>query len=114
MDHELRTYLEAMEKRITDRMRKVETGLLDGSIVTNGTVDRHSYSLREHEQWLQDHTRAIAQHREWLQQHEAVMHEIDRTNQQIDRKLDRLAELILRGRGSNGGSAPSAEPETGL
>lgn len=107
MDQELKTHLDAMEKRITDRMRKVENSRQDGSIVTNGIVDRHGYSLHEHEQWVQDHTRAIAQHREWLQQHEAIMHE-------VDRNLDRLAELILRGRGSNGGSASSDEPEAGL
>jgi len=101
MDSELKTYLEAMERRIVDRMRQIETGLQDGMIVTNGMVDRHSYSLQEHEQWLRDHTRAIAQHREWRERHEAAMDE-------LDRKLDRIAESILRGRGSNGGNP---EPE---
>ena len=105
MDNELKSYLEAMERRIVAsmgaRVRQVESSLEDGLIVTTGMVDRHSYSLQEHEQWLRDHTRAIAQHREWIEQHEAAMH-------RIDRNLELLSELILKGRGSNGGSA---EPE---
>ena len=105
MDNELKSYLEAMEKRIVasvgERVRRVESSLGDGLTVTNGMVDRYSYTLQEHEQWLRDHTRAIAKHREWLEQHEAAMHE-------LDRKLDRIADLILKGRGSNGGSP---EPE---
>jgi uncharacterized protein (DUF3084 family) len=129
MDSELKTYLDAMERRIVDRMRQIETGLKDGMIVTNGMVDRHSYGLQEHEQWLRDHTRAIAQHREWLQEHDAFIQEHDAFIQQheafvqeheafvreheaamheLDRKLDRIADLILRGRGSNGGNP---EPE---
>jgi len=106
MDNELKTYLEAMEKRIVtsiaDRMRQFETSLGDGLTVTNGMVDRHSYSLQEHEQWLRDHTRAIAKHREWLEEHEAAMHE-------LDRKLNRIADLILKGRGSNGGGAEAED-----
>jgi hypothetical protein len=111
MDNELKTYLEAMERRIVtlvgDRMRQFESSLQDGMIVTNGMVDRHSYTLQEHEQWLRDHTRAMAQHRDWIQQHEAAMHEHEAMMHELDRKLDRIAELILKGRGSNGGS-----PET--
>jgi len=112
MDNELKTYLEAMEKRIVtsiaDRMRQFETSLGDGLTVTNGMVDRHSYSLQEHEQWLRDHTRAIAKHREWIEQHEAFMQEHEATMRRVERNLDRLAELIFKGRGSNGGSP---EPE---
>jgi len=105
MDNELKTYLEAMEKRIVasvgERLRRVESSLGDGLTVTNAMVDRYSYTLQEHEQWLRDHTRAIAKHREWMEQHEAAM-------QRIERNLELLSNLILRGRGSNGGS-PEAE-----
>jgi len=105
MDNELKTYLEAMEKRIVasvgERLRRVESSLNDGMIVTNGMVDRHSYTLEDHERWLRDHTRSIARHREWLEEHEAIM-------QRVEHNLELLSNLILRGRGSNGGS-PEAE-----
>ena len=114
MDQELKTYLEAMEKRIvaqvTDRMRRVETRVDEGMIVTNGMVDRHSYTLQEHEQWLRDHTRSIAQHREWIEQHEAFMREHEAAMRELDRKLDLIAKLILGGRGSNGGGPESEKP----
>jgi len=70
--------------------------------VTNSMVDRYSYTLQDHEQWLRDHTRSIARHREWLEEHEAAMHE-------LDRKLNRIADLILKGRGSNGGGAEAED-----
>jgi hypothetical protein len=112
MDNELKTYLEGMEKRIVasvgERLRRVESNLGDGLTVTNGMVDRYSYTLQEHEQWLRDHTRAIAKHREWIEQHDAFMQEHEAMSRELDRKLDRIADLILKGRGSNGGSP---EPE---
>ncbi len=63
--------------------------------VTIAVQDRHARMLVDHQEWLEDNTKAIARHREFIQQHEALM-------QSIDEKLDRLAELILKGRGSNG------------
>ncbi len=105
MDSELKAYLDTMEKRIVasiaDRMRQFESSVNDGMIVTNRMVDRHSYGLQEHEQWLRDHTSAIAKHREWLEEHEAIM-------RRVEHNLELLADLILKGRGSNGGSS---EPE---
>jgi hypothetical protein len=92
MDNELKTYLEAMEKRIVtsvgDRMRKIETSLSDGMIVNQARFDRYSYTLQEHEQWLR------------LEEHEATM-------QRIERNLELLSNPILKGRGSNGGSPES-------
>ena len=69
MDAELKAYLAAMDQRLTDRMRKMETGLRDGLIV--------------------------------------ILHE-------VDLKLDRIAELILRGRPTNGGSGFESEPQSGV
>ena len=76
-------------------MEQVLRQLQDAMVVTAAAQDRHARMIVELEEWAAANTRAIAQHREWSQQHEAAMHE-------LDRKLDRLADLILRGRGGNG------------
>jgi hypothetical protein len=88
MDNELRTHLEGMEGRII--------AAVGGRTSWVGS-DRYSYTLQEHEQWLRDHTRAIAKHREWIEEHEATM-------RRVEHNLELLSNLILRGRGSNGGS----------
>jgi predicted transcriptional regulator len=76
-------------------MQAVLRQLQEAAAVTAGIQDRHARMLVDHEEWLAGNTQALAQHREWLQQHEAAMH-------RLDEKLDRLADLILRGRGGNG------------
>jgi len=52
-------------------------------------------AVARHREWLNDHERRIKAHGEWLEEHEAAMRE-------LDRKLDRLADLILKGRSGNG------------
>ena len=71
--------------------------LQEAAAVTAAVQERHARMLVDHEEWLESDTRAIAQHREWLQQHEAAMHG-------LDAKLDRIADLILKGYGGNGGN----------
>lgn len=80
---------------MTPDMQAVLRQLQDAAAVTAGIQDRHARMLVYLEEWNEANTRALAQHREWLQQHEAAMH-------RLDEKLDRIAELILRGRGGNG------------
>jgi hypothetical protein len=70
--------------------------------VTAAAQDRHARMIVELQDWAAANTRAIAQHREWFQQHEAWMQAHQSAMQELDRKLDRIADLILRGRGSNG------------
>lgn len=79
-----------------DRMEKILKQAQDALTVITAVQDRHGRMLVDHEQWLEENTRSEAKHREWLEQHESAMHE-------LDRKLDRLAELILKGHGGNGG-----------
>ncbi len=85
-------------------MENILKQALETLAVTNAIQDRHARMIVDHEEWLQANTRALAQHREWLQQHEAALQRHDELMAQVDAKLDRLAELILKGRGGNGGS----------
>ncbi len=75
---------------------------LETLAVTNAIQDRHARMLVDHEKWMEENTLALARHREWLEQHEAAMHEHQTSMRELDAKLDRLAELILKGRGGNG------------
>jgi hypothetical protein len=85
-------------------MEQVLKQLQDTLAVTVGIQDHHARMILEHAKWLEDNTRALAQHRAWLQQHEAAMQEHELAMRALDTKLDRLADLILRGRGGNGES----------
>ncbi|HZT29738.1 MAG TPA: hypothetical protein VFA33_07645 [Bryobacteraceae bacterium] len=69
--------------------------LRESLTVTTAVTLRNEQRLQEHLEWIAANEQATARHREWLQQHEAAM-------QSITEKLDRLEDLILRGRGSNG------------
>jgi hypothetical protein len=60
----------------------------ESAIVTNGMVLRHERMLEEHREWLVSHTMAIREH--------------DERMKQLDGKLDRIADLILRSQGGNG------------
>ena len=55
----------------------------------------HERRMEAHGQWLEANERAAERHAEWKVEHEAAMRE-------LDRKLDRLADLILKGRSGNG------------
>ena len=77
-------------------MEEILKQLQEAAAVTAAVQERHARILVDHEEWLEAETRAIAQHREWLQQHEAAMHA-------LDAKLNRIADLILKGYGANGG-----------
>jgi hypothetical protein len=65
--------------------------------------------LKDHREWLEDLTRVateheqrMADHARWMERHELTMQAIDERLGQITVKLDRIAELILKGRSSNG------------
>ena len=67
----------------------------DTLTVTNAIQDRHGRRLVDHEQWLEEITHAQAMHQQWLQRHEASM-------ERLERNLEVIAELILRGHSGNG------------
>ena len=69
--------------------------LRDALTVTSVATARHETRLKDHQEWLEANERAYARHREVLAQHEAMMIS-------IDQKLDRLTDLVLKGRGGNG------------
>jgi hypothetical protein len=69
--------------------------LRDELTVTAAMTERNAARIKEHAEWLAANERATAAHREWLQQHEAAM-------QSLTTKLDRIADLILKGHGGNG------------
>lgn len=109
------TDFEQLETRISQMDRLVKR-LEDGLVVTNAIVDRHAGMVVDHDQWLADMTRAWVRHQEWLQQHEAALQEHESWRreheewqrrheaamQALDEKIDRIADLILKGRGGNG------------
>jgi hypothetical protein len=68
---------------------------IDGITVDTGMVLRHETRIKEHAEWLRDHEVAMARHDAMMAKHDAMMAE-------IDAKLDRLADLMLKGRGTNG------------
>jgi len=68
----------------------------DNLTVIVATQDRPGRMLVDHQEWLEQHTQDIARHREFVQEHAAMI-------QEIDRKLDRLTELIIKGHSGNGG-----------
>jgi hypothetical protein len=76
--------------------------LKDAMTVTASMALRQESRLKEHQEWIIANEAAVARHRErlkahaeWLEEHQAAMRE-------LDRKLDRLADLILKGRSGNG------------
>ncbi|HYW42884.1 MAG TPA: hypothetical protein VE959_08510 [Bryobacteraceae bacterium] len=102
------TDFEQLEKRIS-QMDQLMMRIEDGLVVTNAIVDRHAGMVVDHDQWLADSTRAWVRHQEWLQQHEAALQEHESWRRQheaamqaLDQKIDRIADLILKGRGGNG------------
>jgi hypothetical protein len=72
--------------------------LADSLLVTASAGLRHEDRLKEHDEWLRQNERATALHRERLAEHDAMM-------LALDRKLDRLADLILKGATGNGSNA---------
>ncbi|HZT33222.1 MAG TPA: hypothetical protein VFA33_25260 [Bryobacteraceae bacterium] len=58
-------------------------------IVMSGIQAHQARLLKEHTQWKEDHTLAMRYH--------------DERTAELDRKLDRIADLILKGCGGNGG-----------
>ncbi len=71
--------------------------LEEANLVTSATVLRHEDRIREHEEWLRQNELFMARHREATAQHEAMI-------VKLDEKLDRIAELILKGQSGNGKS----------
>ena len=78
-----------------EQMERLLKKSQDNLTVIVAIQDRHGRMLVDHQQWLEQHTQDIARHREFVEEHAAMM-------QAIDSKLDRLAELILKGQSGNG------------
>ena len=76
--------------------------LEDGLIVADRIQQRHSAALESHKEWLDDLTRVATEHQRSMQDHQLRMEAIDERLEQITVKLDRIAELIVRDRSSNG------------
>jgi hypothetical protein len=75
--------------------RQLVQEMRDAMTVDFGIKRRHEDRIKEHEEWLRQMAVAEARHSELIQQHEAMM-------VRIDEKLERIADLILRGRSTNG------------
>jgi len=69
-------------------------GLKKAMAVMANMALRRQARLKEHEEWQRANELEAARHRDWLEEHEAAMRE-------LDRNLDRIADLILKGRGGN-------------
>jgi post-segregation antitoxin (ccd killing protein) len=80
-----------MEDNLEENVRKMREALT----VTSAMALRNETRAKEHQEWLEEQQAAIARHQAWLEEHEAVM-------RRVDDKLERIADLILRGRGENG------------
>lgn len=76
-----------------EAMDKLVKRLEDASVVESSLALRHR---ERHEQWLEDQQRAIDRHELWLERHERAM-------DALDKKLDRIADL-MGFRGGNGGT----------
>jgi len=76
--------------------------LKDAMAVTAAMALRQEGRLHEHQEWIEANERALARHREWLERHETAMEAHDRAMARLDEKLDRIADLIMKGRGGNG------------
>jgi phosphoenolpyruvate-protein kinase (PTS system EI component) len=76
--------------------------LRDELTVTAAMTERNAARIKEHQEWLEANERAAAMHREWLQQHEAAMQAHETAMRNVEAKLDRIADLLLKGRGGNG------------
>jgi len=80
MDPELKTVIEQLR---------------EASVVTSRMVLRREERIKEHEEWLRQMELTAARHREFVVYSEGFM-------MRLDQKLDRLADLILKGRTTNG------------
>jgi|SRR6266545_5719704 len=60
----------------------------EAAIVHSYTWDQHEKAMQDHREWLASHDQALLKHQEWLGR--------------IDDKLERLTDLILKGRRGNG------------
>lgn len=76
--------------------------LRDELTVTAAMTERNAARIKEHAEWIEANERAVARHREWLQQHEVAMQAHETAMRNLETKLDRIADLILKGRGGNG------------
>jgi hypothetical protein len=93
-DHERRM------KRLEEMKRNLEESLLVSNRITNNLerdVQNMDALLNAHTQWLLDNETAMIQHRVMVAQHDLRMAE-------LDLKLDRIADLIFKGKGGNGNS----------
>jgi hypothetical protein len=75
---------EALDKLV----RRLEDGLAVEASMASRYRDRH-------EEWLSDHQR-------WLESHQSAMEAHNRAMAELDKKLDRIADM-LGFRGGNGG-----------
>ena len=71
-------------ERNLDAIKRTE----DALIVTNAMLDRQGSKVKDHQEWLDGSVQAWKRHQDWLVR--------------IDRKIEMIADLILRSRGGNG------------
>jgi hypothetical protein len=76
--------------------------LKDAMTVTAAMALRQENRLDEHREWIEANERALARHREWLETHKEAVEAHDRAIARLDEKLDRIADLIMKGHGGNG------------
>jgi hypothetical protein len=75
-----------LEERF-EALDKLVRRLEDGLTVEAAMTARHRERVADHERWLQDHDRAWKRHEEWLLEHNEAMRE-------LDKKLDRIADML--------------------
>ncbi len=82
------------------------SALAHGMKLHNEAMRRLEETAVAHDQWLREHEQSMARldenlkegmvaHDQWLREHEQAM-------ARLDEKLDRIAELIRKGRSENG------------
>src|SRR5262245_54893103 len=93
--------LELLTEHI-ERVAKQVSQLSDVITVVVGKQERYDRFLTDHREWLEGITLGYQRHEEMLVRHQGLMAEHAAMMVKIDEKLDRIADLILKGRGPNG------------
>jgi hypothetical protein len=87
-----------IKRRHEDRIKEHEEWLQQMAV----TEARHLELTQKHEKLLERHEKVLARHEEFVQRHEAFIQQHEAMMAGIDEKLERIADLILRGRSTNG------------
>jgi len=75
-------------------VRRLEDGFAVEASLAARDRERHEKWMERHEKWLEGHQRALETHNQGMQEHHQAMLE-------LDKKLDRIADL-MGFRGGNG------------